>query len=235
MFCSLPAKIVGGIGGACSCIAVLMVIVPWMMAANNAAAVADEHGDGAAVTFYGDGALSVTVQCSSSERLLPWGIWIAASEDCAVRNTAFSVVGPQPTTAITVDDMCGSDPYPSMAAGAANHDPVLVKAASFSPIFQRDTLGNQTAVLGSYTVNCGATPCWVVDNSAVVLAELSAATGAVAGAVGALLATMFAMALGSIASLLICISCCIACASEEPDERSTKLRQDDRDEEEGDE
>jgi len=109
-----------------------------------------------------------------------------------------------------------------VSAAALTHEPVLMKVASFSPTMTPDLQGNMTAVTGSYTVNCGAVPCWIVDEREVVQAAANAVVGAVGAAFGAVLFVTAGTGMSLVGSLLCCIACCIACVSEEPDERTTK-------------
>jgi len=198
----------------------------------NAATSLSEQADGSAVTFFG-GTLNVSIDCAAADRHLPWGIWIATTENCSTRSAAFTVVGPNPLEPVTVDDRCAEEPMSMMTEGANNHLPLLKKAASFEPYFLIDAQGNTTAMVGTYTVHCGAQPCWVVDNRAVAIANGNALIGTAVAGFQAFFMFFIASGFGCTGSLLCLISCCIACASEEPNERSTKGRL--MDEEEGDE
>jgi len=129
---------------------------------------------------------------------------------------------PVPVPPAALENLCGGEPtYPGVAAGALAHNPPLVKVSSFGPQMTGPDIFNQTANLGSYTVNCGA-PCWIVDEREVWQAALDATAGAVVGLGATLMFGTLGMLMGSVGSILCWISCCIACMSEEPDEREPR-------------
>jgi len=235
MFCSHAAKIVAGISGGCTLCGILFsVIIPYCLFSNVASQM-DDHVDGSHISFSG-GELQVSVTCTRSDRNMPWAIFVDGTETCEDRAAAISVTGPpqlQPVPLdlpIPVHSRCESEPPAPLSAAMVGHVPSLIGVASFFPTQDRvaDVSGrhNYTTRTGTYTINCGTSPCWVVDaletRDAVVQATaqatndvfLSAAVGGVCALVGTILLVS--------AFILWCVAGCIVCCSERPIENRKK-------------
>lgn len=250
MFCNQAAKIVCGISAGCVFCGLIFTLVIPALLISSAASQVDDHQDGSAVTFLG-GTTQVAAECTHADRNLGWGVWIATTENCATRYAGITVQAPPSQTTpllpgaanaatvpVTTQNQCEAEPLTAVSAAATSHSPTLMKVASFRPMPELNagagaaTLYNITVRTGTYTVNCGTAPCWVVDDREV----MQAAVGAVASAVGTAFTGMITFALGNmflvVSSILCWVSICIACCTEEPDARSSKGRL--MDEEEGD-
>jgi len=232
MVCGTAAKIVASVGCGCTVIGLLcFVVLPSILVGHSTTEMGD-HLDGSMITFIASaaGTSMVSVQCTHADRNLPWSIWIPATDNCATRFPAITVTGPAGSVGlVTPENRCSETLETSaVSVGAAAHVPALTKVAQFTAIQVATTVTidpasasadlsflDSNVAIGAYTVNCGATPCWVVDEREVTEGQVNAGMNVVAAAMTSLYLMAIGWCTGVTGLILFCISCCVAASTPE--------------------